>query len=173
MTVALLSAAPAVAAVMVGGAPMYASKTIAQNAPNAKNLTTLVAAVKAAGLVDTLAGEGPFTVFAPTNAAFKRLPAGTVQTLLKPENKAKLTGVLTYHVVPGVYTVRTLREDIKKRGGSLTLKTVEGAPLTFRIYKGMVAVIDQSGHGSTIQTADVMQKNGVVQVIGRVLLPKN
>ena len=159
--------------VVVGGAPMYADKTIAQNAPNAKNLTTLVAAVKAAGLVDTLASKGPFTVFAPTNSAFKKLPAGTVDTLLKPENKAKLTGVLTYHVVSGTYTTKKIKAGIKKGGGALNLTTVEGAPITIKMSKGKLVVIDQSGGSSVIQTADVLQSNGVVQVVGSVLLPKS
>lgn len=165
-------ALPATAQVLVGGAPMYANKTIAQNAPEAPNLTTLVAAVKAAGLVDTLASKGPFTVFAPTNKAFEKLPAGTVDTLLKPENKAKLTGVLTYHVVSGKYTAKELKAGAKKKGG-LTLTTVEGAPLTVKLSKGKLIVIDQSGHGSVIQTADVLQSNGVVHVVGSVLLPKS
>ncbi|WP_102960381.1 fasciclin domain-containing protein [Mangrovicella endophytica] len=164
----MASAAP----VMVGGAPMYAEKTIAENAPNAKNLTTLVAAVKAAGLVDTLASKGPFTVFAPTNKAFDKLPKGTVDTLLKPENKDKLTGVLTYHVVPGTYTSATIMKDIKKMGGELTLKTVEGAPLTFKMDGKKLVVIDETGKGAVIQKADVMQKNGVVHVVGNVLMPK-
>ena len=168
-------AAPAFAKspVMVGGAPMYDTKTIAQNAPEAPNLTTLVAAVKAAGLVDTLAGAGPFTVFAPTNRAFEKLPAGTVDTLLKPENKDKLTGVLTYHVVAGDYTAAKLKKAIKRNGGSVTLKTVEGEPITVKMQGKKLVVFDRSGGAAVIQTADVTQKNGVVHVIGKVLLPKS
>ncbi|MCQ8783576.1 fasciclin domain-containing protein [Aurantimonas sp. MSK8Z-1] len=157
--------------VMVGGAPMYSNKTIAENAPNAPNLTTLVAAVKAAGLVDTLAGKGPFTVFAPTNAAFEKLPAGTVDGLLKPEAKKQLTAVLTYHVVAGDYTAEKLMAMVKK-DGSATLTTVEGAPITVKMDGDKLVVIDQSGGGAVIQTPDVMQSNGVVHVIGSVLMPK-
>ncbi|GGD96115.1 fasciclin [Aureimonas endophytica] len=162
--------APAFAQVMVGGAPMYASKTIAENAPNAPNLTTLVAAVKAAGLVDTLAGKGPFTVFAPTNAAFKKLPAGTVDTLVKPENKEKLTQILTYHVVSGDYSAKELKAGAMKKGG-MKLTTVEGEPLTVKMSKGKLVVVDAKGGMSTIQTPDVKQKNGVVHVVGSVLMP--
>ena len=168
---ALALASPVSAQVMVGGAPMYASKTIAENAPNAPNLSTLVAAVKAAGLVDTLASKGPFTVFAPTDKAFGKLPAGTVETLVKPENKATLTKILTYHVVSGNYSAKELMAGAKKKGG-MHLTTVEGAPLTVKISKGKLVVIDQKGGGAVIQTADVKQKNGVVHVIGSVLMPK-
>ena len=168
---ALALAAPASAQVMVGGAPMYSTKTIAENAPNAPNLSTIVAAVKAAGLVDTLASKGPFTVFAPTDKAFGKLPAGTVETLVKPENKATLTKILTYHVVAGDYSARDLMAGAKKKGG-MHLTTVEGAPLTVKISKGKLVVIDQKGGGAVIQTADVKQKNGVVHVIGSVLMPK-
>lgn len=167
----LAFAVPASAQVMVGGAPMYANKTIAENAPNAPNLTTLVAAVKAAGLVDTLAGKGPFTVFAPTNKAFDKLPEGTVGTLVKPENKATLTKILTYHVVAGKYTAKQLMAGAKKKGG-LNLTTVEGAPISIRMSKGKLVVIDQKGGGSVIQTPDVLQENGVVHVVGSVLMPK-
>ena len=168
---ALAFAAPASAQVMVGGAPMYSTKTIAENAPNAPNLSTLVAAVKAAGLVDTLASKGPFTVFAPTDKAFGKLPAGTVETLVKPENKATLTKILTYHVVAGDYSAKDLMAGAKKKGG-MHLTSVEGAPLTVKISKGKLIVIDQKGGGAVIQTADVKQKNGVVHVIGSVLMPK-
>ena len=168
---ALALAAPASAQVMVGGAPMYSTKTIAENAPNAPNLSTLVAAVKAAGLVDTLASKGPFTVFAPTDKAFGKLPAGTVETLVKPENKATLTKILTYHVVSGNYSAKELMAGAKKKGG-MHLTSVEGAPLTVKMSKGKLIVIDQKGNGSVIQTADVKQKNGVVHVIGSVLMPK-
>ena len=171
LAAALVFAAPATAQVMVGGAPMYSTKTIAENAPNAPNLSTLVAAVKAAGLVDTLASKGPFTVFAPTDKAFGKLPAGTVETLVKPENKATLTKILTYHVVAGDYSARDLMAGAKRKGG-MHLTTVEGAPLTVKISKGKLVVIDQKGGGAVIQTADVKQKNGVVHVIGSVLMPK-
>jgi uncharacterized surface protein with fasciclin (FAS1) repeats len=133
------------ATVMVGGAPMYPSKNIIQNAVNSKDHTTLVAAVKAAGLVDTLEGKGPFTVFAPTNDAFAKLPAGTVDTLLKPENKGQLTQVLTYHVVPGRITAKDLMDMISKGGGKATLKTVEGADLTFEMKDGAIWVWDAKG----------------------------
>ncbi|KQT41997.1 hypothetical protein ASG43_17085 [Aureimonas sp. Leaf454] len=167
----LLFAAPVGAQVMVGGAPMYATKTIAENAPEAPNLTTLVAAVKAAGLVETLGSPGPFTVFAPTNRAFEKLPAGTVDTLVKPENKAMLTEILTYHVVPGTYSAEKLMAGARKKGG-LTLTTVAGKPITLKMSKGKLVVIDQKGGGAVVQTADVNQSNGVVHVIGSVLLPK-
>jgi uncharacterized surface protein with fasciclin (FAS1) repeats len=157
--------------VMVGGAPMYPSKTIVENAVNSKDHTTLVAAVKAAGLVDTLSGAGPFTVFAPTNKAFAKLPAGTVETLLKPENKPKLTAVLTYHVVPGRLTAADLMDQAKMNGGKVTLKTVEGEPLTvMRRGKGLT-VTDAKGQTSRITIADVMQSNGVIHVVNGVLLP--
>ncbi|MEX6508337.1 fasciclin domain-containing protein [Jiella sp. M17.18] len=157
---------------MVGGAPMSPKKTIVQNASKAKNLTTLVAAVKAAGLVKTLSGKGPFTVLAPTNAAFDKLPKGTVKTLLKPENKKKLTNILTYHVIPGTETSADLMKMAKDNGGSYTVKTVEGEPLTFKMDGGNLVVIDASGGGATITQADVMQSNGVVHVIDSVLMPK-
>jgi len=158
--------------VMVGGAPMYPSKDIVDNAVNSKDHTTLVAAVKAAGLVDTLKSAGPFTVFAPTNAAFSKLPAGTVDTLLKPENKAKLTGVLTYHVVPGRLSAATLMKDIKEGGGSWKAKTVEGEELTFKSpAAGKITVTDAKGGTSSVTIADVMQSNGVIHVVDTVLLP--
>lgn len=155
----------------VGGAPMYASKDIVDNAVNSKDHTTLVAAVKAAGLVDTLKGPGPFTVFAPTNAAFAALPAGTVDTLLKPENKAALTGVLTYHVVPGNVDAKSLLAKIKAGKGSATLTTVQGATLTARTADGGVTITDAKGNTAKVSIADVRQKNGVIHVIDRVLLP--
>jgi len=158
--------------VMVGGAPMYPSKNIVENAVNSKDHTTLVAAVKAAGLVDTLEGSGPFTVFAPTNEAFAALPKGTVATLLKPENKDKLTAVLTYHVVPGRMTAADIAEKIDAMGGKLTLKTVEGDELTFeRSGKSHINVIDAKGDVARITIADVMQSNGVIHVINKVLIP--
>lgn len=157
---------------MVGGVPMYANKTIVENASTAKDLSTLVAAVKAAGLVETLSGKGPFTVFAPTNQAFEKLPAGTVDTLLKPENKAKLTKVLTYHVVSGTYTAAQLTAAARGNGGSSTLKTVQGEPLTVKLQDGKVWVIDAKGGKASVTTADVMQSNGVVHVVDTVLMPK-
>ncbi|PWC33243.1 fasciclin domain-containing protein [Azospirillum sp. TSO35-2] len=157
---------------MVGGAPMYPSKTIVENASQSKDHTTLVAAVKAAGLVDTLSGKGPFTVFAPTNEAFAALPAGTVDSLLKPENKGQLTKVLTYHVVPGKLDAKTLMADIKKGNGKAMLKTVEGMPLTVSQAGDAVMVADASGGTARVTIADVEQSNGVVHVIDKVLLPK-
>ena len=158
--------------VMVGGAPMYPSKNIIQNAVNSKDHTTLVAAVKAAGLVDTLEGPGPFTVFAPTNEAFAALPAGTVDNLLKPENKATLTKVLTYHVVPGHYTSRDLAADAAKNGGTVSLKTVEGDSITIgKDNMGGWTVTDDKGGVAHITIPDVLQSNGVIFVIDKVLLP--
>jgi uncharacterized surface protein with fasciclin (FAS1) repeats len=156
---------------MVGGAPMYPSKNIVQNAVNSKDHTTLVAAVKAAGLVQTLEGAGPFTVFAPTNDAFAKLPDGTVATLLKPENKQTLTNVLTYHVVPGRLTTKDLRERIKAGGGKAELKTVEGGTLTIEEKNGKLWVIDAKGDTAEITISNVMQSNGVIQVIDTVMLP--
>ena len=156
---------------MVGGAAMYPSKNIVQNAVNSKDHTTLVAAVKAAGLVQTLECPGPFTVFAPTNEAFAKLPAGTVDTLLKPENKTKLTGVLTYHVVAGRLTTTQLREKVKEGGGMAELKTVEGEPLTVKENDGKLWLIDGKGDRAEITIGDVMQSNGVIQVINTVMLP--
>ncbi len=165
--------APALAEMttMVGGAPMYPSNNIIENAVHSKDHTTLVAAVKAAGLVDTLEGAGPFTVFAPTNAAFARLPAGTVETLLKPENKAQLTSVLTYHVVPGRLTEADIDDLIKQGGGKAMLKTVEGEELTFEHMNGHLWVIDAKGDKAEVTIPNVMQSNGVIQVINKVLLP--
>jgi uncharacterized surface protein with fasciclin (FAS1) repeats len=157
--------------VEVGGAPMYPSKNIIQNAVNSKDHTTLVAAVKAAGLVDTLSGPGPFTVFAPTNDAFAKLPAGTVDTLLKPENKDALVGVLTYHVVPGRLSAKDLMDAAKKGGGKTTLKTVEGEELTVEVKDGAVWIWDAKGNAAKITIKNVMQSNGVIHVIDTVLLP--
>ena len=157
---------------MVGGAAMYPTKDIVDNAVNSKDHTTLVAAVKAAGLVDTLKGPGPFTVFAPTNEAFAALPAGTVDTLLKPENKAKLTSVLTYHVVAGKMDSASLMAAVKAGGGKATLKTVEGDPLTVKVAGGKVVVMDESGGSADVTIADVYQSNGVIHVVDKVLLPK-
>jgi len=158
--------------VTVGGAPMYPSKNIIQNAVNSKDHTTLVAAVKAAGLVDTLSGAGPFTVFAPTNAAFAKLPAGTVDTLLKPENKAMLTKVLTYHVVPGRMTAVSLMKAVKDGEGEAHLKTVAGQDLTVKqAGPGKLTVTDAKGDIATVTIADVLQSNGVIHVVDTVLLP--
>ena len=156
---------------MVGGAPMYPSKNIVQNAVNSKDHTTLVAAVKAAGLVQTLEGPGPFTVFAPTNDAFAKLPDGTVATLLKPENKQTLTNVLTYHVVPGRLTTKDLRERIVAGGGKAELNTVQGGTLTIQEKNGKLWVIDAKGDTAEITISNVMQSNGVIQVINTVMLP--
>ena len=157
--------------VMVGGAAMYPSKDIVDNAVNSKDHTTLVAAVKAAGLVDTLKGAGPFTVFAPTNAAFNKLPAGTVDTLVKPENKDTLTKILTYHVVPGRMTSRDLMAAIKAGGGKATLTTVEGEPLTAWMKGGTLVLTDAKGGTSTVTIGDVFQSNGVIHVVDTVLMP--
>ena len=156
---------------MVGGAPMFADKNIVQNAVNSKDHTTLVAAVKAAGLVDTLSGPGPFTVFAPTNAAFDKLPAGTVDNLLKPENKAQLTAVLTYHVVAGKLTAKDLMDKIKAGGGKAMLKTVQGEDLTAEMKGKAVEIVDSKGDMARVTIPNVMQSNGVIHVIDTVMLP--
>ena len=150
--------------VMVGGAPMYRTKNIVENAVNSKDHTTLVAAVKAAGLVDTLASKGPFTVFAPTNTAFGKLPAGTVDSLVKPENKAMLTKILTYHVVPGKLNAADLTDGKK-------LKTVEGETLTVKLDGKKVWIVDAKGGTSAVTIADVNQSNGVIHVVDTVLMP--
>lgn len=171
---ALVAATPALAKnPMVGGAPMFASKTIVENAVNSKDHTTLVAAVKAAGLVDTLSGPGPFTVFAPTNAAFGKLPPGTVETLVQPQNKAQLTGILTYHVVPGTYTSKELMRLVKQGGGEATLRTAQGEPLTVAMARGGkgLTVTDTKGNTARVTIANVMQSNGVIHVINGVLMP--
>jgi uncharacterized surface protein with fasciclin (FAS1) repeats len=155
----------------VGGAPMYPNKTVVANASTAPNLSTLVAAVKAAGLVDTLNGPGPFTVFAPTNDAFGKLPSGTVDTLTQPENKAKLTAILTYHVVPGKYDSKKLMKEIKSHNGSYQLKTVAGGMLTFSMDGSMIKITDEKGGSAEVTTADVYQPNGVAHVIDTVLMP--
>jgi uncharacterized surface protein with fasciclin (FAS1) repeats len=156
---------------MVGGAAMYPSKNIVENAVNSKDHTTLVAAVKAAGLVETLQSAGPFTVFAPTNQAFNKLPAGTVETLLKPENKDKLTTVLTYHVVPGKISSSDLMSMIRKSGGTFKAKTVQGGELTFMMKDNNIIVTDEKGGMSKVTIKDVNQSNGVIHVIDSVLLP--
>ena len=157
---------------MVGGAAMYPSRDIIDNAVNSRDHTTLVAAVKAAGLVDTLKSPGPFTVFAPTNEAFAALPAGTVDTLLKPENKPSLTKVLTYHVVAGKMDAAALTKAIMAGGGKAMLKTVSGGTLTAMSSGGKVTVMDESGGTSNVTIADVNQSNGVIHVVDKVLLPK-
>jgi uncharacterized surface protein with fasciclin (FAS1) repeats len=158
--------------VMVGGAAMYPSKNIIENAVNSQDHTTLVAAVKAAGLVDTLSGAGPFTVFAPTNGAFEKLPNGTVPTLLKPENKGKLTGILTYHVVPGKLTAQDLWDMVDKMGGKAELKTVNGQSLWIKkVSEKHLAVYDPAGHAGRITISNVLQSNGVIHVIDNVVQP--
>ncbi len=158
--------------VMVGGAAMYPSKNIVENAVNSKDHTTLVAAVKAAALVDTLESAGPFTVFAPTNEAFAKLPAGTVETLVKPENKATLTKILTYHVVPGHLTAADLSKLVMDGGGKAMLKTVEGENLTVDSpMAGKIELIDAKGGKSMVTIADVLQSNGVIHVVDTVLMP--
>ena len=158
--------------VMVGGAEMFPSKNIIENAVNSKDHTTLVAAVKAAGLVDTLSGSGPFTVFAPTNGAFDKLPDGTVATLLKPENKGKLTSILTYHVVPGRLTAQDLWDMVNKMGGTAELKTVNGQSLWLkRVNEKHLAVLDPAGHAGRITISNVLQSNGVIHVIDNVEQP--
>ena len=157
--------------VMVGGALMYPSRNIIQNAVNSKDHTTLVAAVKAAGLVDTLSGAGPFTVFAPTNEAFAKLPAGTVETLLKPENKKTLTNVLTYHVVPGRLSSADLMKTAAMGAGKNMLKTVEGEPLKVTAKGGAVWLTDAKGGMSKVTIPNVNQSNGVIHVVDTVLMP--
>jgi uncharacterized surface protein with fasciclin (FAS1) repeats len=174
VTMGAVAATPSFAekTAIVGGAPMYPSKNIVQNAVNSKDHTTLVAAVKAAGLVDTLSGPGPFTVFAPTNAAFAKLPAGTVDNLLKPENKPTLIKVLTYHVVPGRMTAANLMKAIKDGEGEAHLKTVAGEDLTVKqAGPGKLTVTDSKGDVAMVTIADVLQSNGVIHVIDTVLLP--
>jgi uncharacterized surface protein with fasciclin (FAS1) repeats len=158
--------------VMVGGAAMYPTKNIIENAVNSKDHTTLVAAVKAAGLVETLSSAGPFTVFAPTNAAFNKLPAGTVETLVKPENKGTLTTILTYHVVAGKMSAADVVAAIKAGNGKATLKTVQGGTLTASLKGKSVILTDEKGGMSKVTIADVNQSNGVIHVIDTVLMPK-
>ena len=164
--------APVFAQVTVGGAPMYATKDIIDNAVNSKDHTTLVAAVKAAGLVETLKGAGPFTVFAPTNDAFAALPAGTVDTLLKPENKATLTSILTYHVVAGKMDAAALSKAIADGKGKAMIKTVAGGTLTAMKSSTGITVTDEKGGSAKVTIADVYQSNGVIHVVDKVLLPK-
>jgi uncharacterized surface protein with fasciclin (FAS1) repeats len=172
--VAFTFALPALHAQMdpeVGGAPMFASKNIVENAMNSKDHTTLVSAVKAAGLVETLQGTGPFTVFAPTNEAFDKLPAGTVDALLKPENKDMLTKVLTYHVVPGRITAKDLEKKIKAGHGKAELKTVQGDTLTATWMDNKIMLTDEKGGMATVTISDVYQSNGVIHVVDTVLMP--
>ncbi|QGY00569.1 fasciclin domain-containing protein [Methylobacterium mesophilicum SR1.6/6] len=156
---------------MVGGAPMYAQKTIVENAVNSKDHTTLVAAVKAAGLVDTLNGPGPFTVFAPTNAAFAKLPPGMVENLVQPQNKATLTKILTYHVVPGVYTAKDLMALARKPEGQNQITTVAGEPLAVSAQGKKVYLTDVKGGTVAVTIPNVMQSNGVIHVVNGVLMP--
>ena len=174
LAVLTLAATPAFAVTdpTVGGAAMYPDKTIVQNAGAAPHLTTLVAAVKAAGLVESLSGPGPFTVFAPTNDAFNMLPPGTVDTLVKPENKAKLTQILTYHVVSGRLTAHDLRADARSGGDAAMLKTVEGGTLTVSAAPhGRLMLTDEKGNKATITVTNVAQSNGMVMVVNRGLMP--
>lgn len=167
----IMGASASASTKMVGGAAMYPSKDIVDNAVNSRDHTTLVAAVKAAGLVDTLKSTGPFTVFAPTNNAFSMLPAGTVDTLLKPENKGSLTQVLTYHVVPGRVDAATLVQQIQAGGGKAMLKTASGGTLTATMRGQNVVITDVKGNAAVVTIADVMQSNGVIHVVDKVLLP--
>lgn len=170
--ITITAAAPALAKnPMVGGAAMYPNWTIVQNAVNSKDHTTLVAAVKAAGLVDTLSGKGPFTVFAPTNAAFAKLPAGTVDTLVKPESKGTLTSILTYHVVPGRMTAGAIAGNIRAGKGKATLTTVQGGKLTARMRGRNLVLTDAKGGTSRVAIGNVMQSNGVIHVVDTVLMP--
>ena len=171
-TAANTATAPADNNPMVGGAPMLRTKDIIDNAVNSKDHTTLVAAVKAADLVDTLKGAGPFTVFAPTNAAFEKLPKGTVDTLLKPENKKKLAGILTYHVVAGKMDAASIAKAIEEGKGKATLKTVAGGTLVATMEGKDVILTDEKGGKSKVTIADVMQSNGVIHVVDSVLMPK-
>ncbi len=156
----------------VGGAPMLETRTIVENAVNSKDHTTLVAAVQAAGLADTLAGPGPFTVFAPVNEAFEALPEGTVETLLMPENRDDLTGVLTYHVVPGKLTAEDLVERIAANGGVYIFETVNGTKISAQMRDDVIYIGDKSGNNATVTISDVNQSNGVIHVIDRVLMPR-
>ncbi len=167
----MASAMPTEPTVMVGGAAMYPSRNIIENAVNSRDHTTLVAAVRAAGLVETLSGPGPFTVFAPTNAAFNKLPAGTVDTLVMPANRPTLTRILTYHVVPGRLTAADLTQRIRAGNGRAVLTTVQGATLTVTQSDGHVIITDAAGGTSTVTTADVIQSNGVIHVVDTVLMP--
>ncbi len=157
--------------VTVGGAPMYPSRTIVENAVNSRDHTTLVAAVKAAGLVETLSGPGPFTVFAPTNAAFEKLPAATLQAAMRPENRALLQSVLTYHVVPGRLTAADLMQRIRSGGGTARLTTAQGGTLTARMMGNRIMLVDAKGGTAHVVQGDVMQSNGVIHVTDAVSMP--
>jgi len=172
ITLAAASLATAARNPMVGGQEMFPTRDIVDNAVNSADHTTLVAAVKAAGLVDTLKGPGPFTVFAPTNAAFSKLPAGTVETLLKPENKEMLTRTLTYHVLAGRWSANDLKKQIKAGGGKAELKTVNGATLTAMLHDGVIVLHDARGGMATVTQSNVFQSNGVIHVIDSVVLPE-
>ncbi len=167
----LLAATASAKNPMVGGKEMFPAKNIVENAVNSADHTTLVAAVKAAGLVDTLQTPGPFTVFAPTNAAFAKLPAGTVETLLKPENKDALVKVLTYHVVPGKLSAADIKKQIKAGHGTATFKTVSGGTLKAMVEGGMIVLKDEKGGTSTVTQSNVFQSNGVIHVVDSVVLP--
>lgn len=173
-SLAMATAAPAFSAdsVMVGGAEMYANKNIVENAVNSNDHTTLVAAVQAADLVGTLSSDGPFTVFAPTNDAFGALPEGTVETLVMPENKDTLTGILTYHVLAGTYTAADLVAAASANNGSATMATVQGGSLTMTLNGDMLTIVDANDNVANVTIADVMQSNGVIHVIDTVLLPQ-
>ncbi len=171
-TMAPANTAPAGDNPMVGGAPMLRTRDIVDNAVNSKDHTTLVAAVKAAELVDTLKGAGPFTVFAPTNAAFDKVPKATLDGLMKPESKKALTGILTYHVVPGNNNAATIAKAITDGGGKATFKTVAGGTLTASMEGSSVILTDEKGGKSKVTIADVMQSNGVIHVVDSVLMPK-
>ncbi len=167
-----LSTASAASSVMVGGAPMLPTKNIIENAVNSKDHTTLVAAVKAAGLVEALEGPGPFTVFAPTNEAFAALPAGTVDTLLKPENKAMLVKILTAHVAAGHWDLADLKAKADANNGTFSFKTLSGDTLKAVVKAGRIYIVDESGNAARVSIPDVEQSNGVIQVVTKVLLPK-
>ncbi len=171
-TIAVLAGTAQAQVKFVGGAAMFPAKNIVENAVNSKVHTTLVAAVKAAGLVDTLSSPGPFTVFAPVNSGFAALPSGTVETLLKPQNKGKLTKILTAHVVPGTLSGAELRKRIKDGGGKYAMKTASGDTLVASATGLVISITDESGGRSTITQPDVNQSNGVIHVINKVLLPK-
>lgn len=170
-TLAVTAGAGLAANPMVGGAPMYATKDIIQNAVNSADHTTLVAAVQAAGLVETLEGPGPFTVLAPNNMAFAALPAGTVDSLLEPQNKPMLTAVLTYHVIPGTLTAAEIREKAAAAGGAFMAETVNGEQVTFRVDRATIFVADAKGDLARVTIPDVMQSNGVIHGIDAVLMP--
>lgn len=173
IVLAMAAGAPAMATVMVGGAAMYPSRNIVQNAVHSKEHTTLVSAVKEAGLVPTLEGPGPFTVFAPTNRAFDKLPHGTVASIMQPGNKGELKTILTYHVLAGRYTTQELRDKIRAGDGKATIATVEGQPLTFTERGRHILLTDAKGDVAEITQPNVMQSNGVIQVVNSVMMPNS